>query len=126
MSAALRLVDSGGTPTLSPTSLGTPRSSMCPTLVPSARDTRRPATLELPRTIPPQTQRSATLASLQPRGSGATQLEAYNLLAIMRMNVEFLVFLLGSGAEPVALEALEDLRRTIDRLERRCAVALAA
>ena len=96
---------------------------MCPTLVPRARASQRPAT---PGTIPPMTQRSATLASLHPRGSAATQLEAYNLLAIMRMNVEFLVSLLGNGAEPVALEALEDLRRTIDRLERRCAAVLAA
>lgn len=71
------------------------------------------------------TQRSATLASLRPRGPNAAQLEAYNLLALMRMNVEFLESALGSGAEPVVHEALHDLHRTIDRLERRCAAALA-
>jgi hypothetical protein len=73
------------------------------------------------------TQRSATLASLHPppRGSAATQLEAYNLLAIMRMNVEFLVTRLQNGGDPTALEALADLHRTIDRLERRCAGVLA-
>ena len=126
MSAALRLVDSGGTPTLSPTSLGTPRSSMCPTLVPRAHDSQRPSIPASPGTIPPMTQRSATLASLHPRGSAATQHEAYNLLAVMRMNVEFLVSVLESGADPAALEALDDLHRTIDRLERRCAGVLAA
>ncbi len=126
MSAALRLLDPAGTPTMSPASLATPRSSMCPTLVPRARASQGPAAVASPGTIPPMTQRSATLASLRPRGSGATQLEAYNLLAVMRMNVEFLVSLLGNGAAPEALEALEDLRRTIDRLERRCASALAA
>jgi hypothetical protein len=71
------------------------------------------------------TQRSATLASLRPRGSGATQREAYNLLAVMRMNVDFLVAVLGPGAAPEALEALDDLHHTIDRLEHRCAAALA-
>ena len=126
MSAALRLVEPVGTPTLSPASLATPRSSMCPTLVPRARVSQGPSTPEAPGTIPPVTQRSATLASLRPRGSSVSQLEAYNLLAVMRMNVEFLVDVLGDGAAPVALEALEDLRRTIDRLERRCATALAA
>jgi hypothetical protein len=64
------------------------------------------------------TQRSATF---HPRGSGATQLEAYNLLAIMRLNVEFLESVLGNGAPAVAFEAFDDLHRAIDRLERRCA-----
>ena len=127
MSGALRRVDAErNIPTMSPASLGTPRSSMCPTLVPRARVSQGPSTPEAPGTIPPVTQRSATLASLRPRVSCATQLEAYDLLAVMRMNVEFLVSVLGNRAEPVALEALEDLRRTIDRLERRCAAALAA
>lgn len=126
MSAALRLVDPVGTPTMSPASLATPRSSMYPTLVPRARVSQRPSSPASPGTMPPTTQRSATLASLRPRGSSVSQLEAYNLLAVMRMNVEFLVSVLGDGAEPVALEALDDLRRTIDRLERRCAAALAA
>lgn len=126
MSTALRLVDPVGTPTMSPASLATPCSSMYPTLVPCARASQRPSSRESSGTIPPTTQRSATLASLRPRGSSVSQLEAYNLLAVMRMNVEFLVAVLGNGAELVALEALEDLRRTIDRLERRCATALAA
>lgn len=118
MSAALRLVDPRGTPTMSPASIGTPRSSMCPTLVPRARVSQRPPAND---TVPPMTQRSATL---HPRGSGATQLEAYNLLAVMRMNVEFINTLLGDEAPTAALEALDDLQRTIDRLERRCASML--
>ncbi len=117
MSAALRLVDPAGTPTMSPASLGTPRSSMCPTLVPRARLSQRPSSSPSLGTIPPMTQRSATL---HPRGSGPTQIEAYNQLALMRMNVDFLVSLLGDGGPSPALEALDDLHRIIDRLERRC------
>jgi hypothetical protein len=121
MSAALRLVEPAGTPTMSPASLATPRSSMSPTLVPRARISQRPVNAEPLGTIPPMTQRSATF---HPRGSGATQLEAYNLLAVMRLNVDFLQSLLGGAAPPVALEALEDLHRMIDRLEHRCVAAL--
>lgn len=121
MSAALRLVEAAGTPTMSPASLATPRSSMCPTLVPRAHVAPRPSSAGSLGTIPPSTQRSA---SFHPRESAATQLEAYNLLAIMRLNVEFLVSLLGNGAPTDALEALGDLHRTIDKLERRCASAL--
>jgi hypothetical protein len=122
MSAALRLVDPKCTPTMSPASLATPRSSMCPTLVPRARASQRPAGESL-GTIPPMTQRSATS---QPRGSGATQLEAFNLLAIMRLNVEFLESLVGDDAPAVAFEAFDDLHRAIDRLERGCATAFPA
>jgi hypothetical protein len=94
---------------------------MCPTLVPRARASQRPSGTEATATIPPMTQRCATFL---PRVSGATQHEAYNLLAIMRLNVEFLESLLGKGAPLVAAEAFDDLHRAIDRLERRCASAL--
>ena len=82
---------------------------------------QRPALGKSLGTIPPMTQRSATF---HPRGSGATQHETYNLLAIMRLNVEFLESVLGNGAPPVAFEAFDDLHRAIDRLERRCTAAL--
>lgn len=123
MSAALRLVElvePACAPTLSPSSLAAPRSSMCPTLLPRALGTQRPANDESFETQP-MTQRSATLA---PRGFGPAQHETYNALAVMRMNVEFLESILGNGAPEVAHEAFHDLHRSIDRLERRCAAGL--
>jgi hypothetical protein len=125
MSAALRLVDfvePACAPTLSPPSLAAPRSSMCPTLLPRALGTQRPANDdESFETHPPMTQRSATLS---PRGFGPAQHDTYDALAIMRMNVEFLESLLGIGAPAVAHEAFHDLHRSIDRLERRCAAGV--
>jgi hypothetical protein len=122
MSAALRLVDPVGLPTLSPASLATPRSSLRPTLVPRALAMAPPSLRESFETQPPLTQRSATVL---PRGAGGgTQLEAYNLLAVMRLNVDFLESLLANGAPVDALEAFADLHRSIDRLELRCASLL--
>jgi hypothetical protein len=91
---------------------------MCPTLVPRARLSHRPAAGEPRGSVAPMTQRSATFVA---RGSGATQLEAFNLLAIMRLNVEFLESMLGTSAPAVALEAIDDLHRALDLLERRAA-----
>jgi hypothetical protein len=106
MSAALRLLD------CIPLSGPTFRPSMRPTLVPSAHPTIAPAT------EPPTTQRSATV---HPRLETAARGEAQNLLAVMRLNAEFLSELLVETASPLALDALEDLRRGIERLEQRFA-----
>ena len=99
MSRALRLVD------VAPSS----RATVIPTLTGSCA------------TEPPATQRSATV---HPRFEAATRHEAANLLAVMRLNLDFLQSLLQGQASGLAAGAVADLHQTIDRLERRlCASA---
>ncbi|CAN5925413.1 hypothetical protein BH11MYX4_BH11MYX4_11470 [soil metagenome] len=115
MSAALRLVDDLDTrPTFRP--------SMRPTLVPSLPPTLLPHALgafSLPRiSEAPTTQRSATV---HPRAETAARQEAQNLLAVMRMNADFLSALLAVNASAAAIEALQELQHGIERLEQRFA-----
>lgn len=115
MSTALRLVDDlDGHPTFRP--------SMRPTLVPSLTPTLYPrgvATLPAARqTSSPTTQRSATV---HPRLETAARQEAQNLLAVMRMNAEFLSGLLAESNSVIAHEALDELQNGIARLEARFA-----
>ena len=113
MTAALRLVDDhDARPTFRP--------SLRPTLVPSLVPTLYPrgvATLPAARhTEAPATQRSATV---HPRLETAARQEAQNLLAVMRMNAEFLSGLLAESTSVVAHEALDELQSGIARLEAR-------
>ena len=113
MSAALRLAsDLDARPTFRP--------SMRPPLVPSLVPTLYPrgvATLPAARhTDAPTTQRSATV---HPRLETAAREEAQSLLAVMRMNAEFLSALLADTTSVVAHEALDELQRGIARLEAR-------
>lgn len=112
MSAALRLP-----PTLSST-----RPSMRPTLVPACPPTMPPMSAGGARaTEPPTTQRSATV---HPRLEAAARADAMNLLAVLRMNADFLGSLLRGNATPMALATLEELYMGIDRLEDRVAGSL--
>jgi len=115
MTAALRLVeDLDARPTFRP--------SVRPTLVPSLVPTLYPrglATLPAVRhTESPSTQRSATV---HPRVETAARHEAQNLLAVMRMNADFLAVLLADSPSTVAREALDELQSGIARLEARFA-----
>jgi hypothetical protein len=69
-----------------------------------------------PATEQPSTQRSATV---HPRFEMAARIEAKNLVAVMRLNVDFLGSLLGPELPSGAREALREIHVTIDRLERR-------
>ena len=115
MSAALRLVDDRD-------AQSTFRPSMRPTLVPSLTPTLYPrgvATLPAAgHTESPSTQRSATV---HPRMLSAAREEAQNLLAVMRMNAQFLSDLLAGTTSTVAREALVELQDGIVRLEARFA-----
>jgi hypothetical protein len=125
VSAALRLVEltRSTAPTLSPASLATARPSfrpsMRPTLVPSSRATVIPSLTGSFATVPPSTQRSATV---HPRFEAVARHEVSNLVAVLRANVEFLASLLSGAPPAMAASALDDLHETIDRLERRFAV----
>ena len=122
MTAALRLVLTTMPP---PALLPSPgrtdyRPSTRPTLVPDSRPTTpTSATVRVEEDSPP-TQRSASIPT---RADVAARQEAYSLLAVMRMNADFLSTLIEGGGSPVAREALEDLQRGIDRLERRFALS---
>ena len=111
MTAALRLVEDLDTrPTFRP--------SVRPTLVPTLYP-RGVATLPAARhTESPTTQRSATV---HPRVETAARHEAQNLLAVMRMNADFLAGLLADSPSTIAHEALDELRSGIARLEARFA-----
>ena len=115
MSAVLRLVDDRD-------AQSTSRPPMGPTLVPSLAPTLYPrgvATLPAARqTESPSTQRSATV---HPRMQSAAREEAQNLLAVMRMNADFLAVLLADSPSTVAREALDELQSGIARLEARFA-----
>jgi hypothetical protein len=118
MSAVLRLVenDRHNAPTMSPASLAARTSpSMKPTLVPSSRATMYPSRLVRISESPP-TQRSA---GIHPLFEAAAQLDAKNLLAVTRMNAEFLVSLLHDHTSPLAIDALQDLLESVEKLERR-------
>jgi hypothetical protein len=113
MTAALRLVDDLD-------ANASFRPSMRPTLVPSLAPTLYPRGVPtLPAARPteaPTTQRSATV---HPRVETAARQEAQNLLAVMRMNAEFLAALLADSPSTVAREALDELQSGIARLEAR-------
>ena len=115
MTAALRLVEDLD-------ARATFRPSVRPTLVPSLVPTLYPrglATLPAVRqTESPSTQRSATV---HPRVETAARHEAQNLLAVMRMNADFLSALLAVNASAAAIEALQELQHGIERLEQRFA-----
>ncbi|MDB4941431.1 MAG: hypothetical protein JWP97_965 [Labilithrix sp.] len=98
------------------------RPSLRPTLVPTSGASWEPTSdthLKRADAAPP-TQRSA---HLDPRVEAAARAEAYSLLAVMRMNADFLGTLIGGSDSMVAREALGDLQRGIDRLERRFALS---
>lgn len=130
MSCALRLVDVSisNAPSTSPAPLSTlyptvgystrpsMRPSRRPTFAPSSRATVIPTLTGSFATEPPVTQRSATV---HPRFEAAARHEATNLLAVMRLNLDFLQSLLQGQASALAVTALADLHQTIDRLERR-------
>ena len=118
MTAALRLVLTTIPPTAARLDY---RPSTRPTLVPDSRPTTPTSgtTIRVQEESPP-TQRSASIPA---RADAAARAEAYSLLAVMRMNADFLTTLIEGGASPVAREALEDLQRGIDRLERRFALS---
>jgi hypothetical protein len=122
MSAALRLVDraeidSSTRPTFRPS-----RPTLVPALAPSERPTLGPMSL-LRQTEAPATQRSATV---HPRLELAAREEAQNLLAALRLNAELLGTLMSSGESSsiARFDALDDLQRGIDSLERRFASRL--
>lgn len=117
MSAALRLVDLAMSmaPTMSPAPLASTRPPFVPTLVPRSCPTLLPGRA-MRRSEPPSTQRSATV---HPRAELAARLEASNLLAVMRLNIDFLESLLGDALPPCACEAVRDIHAVIDRLEQR-------
>jgi hypothetical protein len=130
MNRALRLVDVSisNAPATSPAPLSTlyptvgyaMRSSMSPsrrpTYAPTSRATVIPTLTGSFATEPPATQRSATV---HPRFEAAARHEATSLLAVMRLNLDFLQSLLHGQAAGLAVTALADLHQTIDRLERR-------
>jgi hypothetical protein len=117
MSAALRLVDLAMSmaPTMSPAPLTSARQTFRPTLVPSSCPTLLPTSAARATELP-STQRSATV---HPRIEMAARLEAKNVLAVMRLNVELLESLLGGELAPAARDAMQDLHTSIDRLEQR-------
>ena len=86
--------------------------SMRPTLVPSSRATGSPRSF-VPE--PPATQRSA---SIHPRFEAVARQEAKHLVAIMRQSVQVLRELVDDGST-VAVDAMDDIHRTLDRLEHR-------
>jgi hypothetical protein len=90
--------------------------SLRPTFVPSSRVTLLPALTGSYVTEPPTTQRSATV---HPRFEAALRHEAADLLAVMRLNVDFVQSLLASAPSALALAAIDDLHDAIDRLEQR-------
>ena len=114
MSAALRLVE----PYFSP------RPSMRPTLVPAPSPTAPPMSVGMLRSRDseaPSTQRSATV---HPRVEAAARADAMSLIAVLRMNADFLASLLRGNAPPMALATLEELYLGLDRLEDRMAGSL--
>jgi len=113
MTAALRLVpDLDARPTFRPSARPTLAPSLVPTLYPRGVPTLPAAR----KTESPTTQRSATV---HPRVETAARQEAQNLLAVMRMNAQFLADLLADSPSTVAREALEELQSGIARLEAR-------
>ena len=128
MNRVLRLVDvaisnapeSAPAPvsTMLPTLAYTTLASLRPTLSPSTRATVRSALTGSFATEPPPTQRSVTS---HPRYETAARHEATNLLAVMRLNLDFVQALLYGESSGLAASALADLHQTIDRLERRLA-----
>lgn len=88
-----------------------PRSSLRPTLIPPPRSTRH-------ATHPPMTMRSATVPL---RGSAAKRVEAYDLVAVTRLKLDFLESLVSEGVANVARQALDRLHHGLDSLEERCA-----
>ena len=126
MNRALRLVDVAisNAPDSSPAPLSTmlptlayaTLTSLRPTLSPSTRGTVCPALTGSSATEPPPTQRSVTS---HPRYETAARHEATNLLAVMRLNLDFLQTLVPGHAAGLAGSAIADLHQTIDRLERR-------
>lgn len=131
MSPALRLVEveistapetsPAPVSTLYPT-LGSARPSMRaskrPTFSPSSRATVVPTLTGSFATDPPTTQRSATV---HPRFEAAARQEATNLLAVMRLNLDFVQSLLEGEALDLSVGALADLHQAIDRLQCRLA-----
>ncbi len=108
----------GGYPTMPsmPVTRAPMSPSTRPTFTPTSRTTVLPALTGSSATEPPTTQRSATT---HPRFDAAARHEATNLLAVMRLNVDFLESLLREHASALAVSAVDDLHQTIDRLERR-------
>lgn len=68
-------------------------------------------------TQPPRTTGSATVTILPRSTPLGNKHDAANLVAVIKMNVEFLRSVLRGGATPVALEAVEDIATMVDRLE---------
>ncbi len=104
MNRALHLVDVSIS--VVPDSSPAPLSTMIPTL--------RARTGSY-ATEPPPTQRCVTS---HPRYETAARHEATNLLAVMRLNLDFLQTLLHGESAGLAASAISDLHQTVDRLER--------
>ncbi len=124
MNRALRLVDvsistapesPAPLSTMVPTLAYTTLASLRPTLSPSTRATVRPALTGSSATEPPPTQRCVTS---HPRFETAARHEATNLVAVMRLNLDFVQTLLHGSSAGLAVGAISDLHQTIDRLER--------
>lgn len=115
--------------------------SLLPTLVPGSRATVIPAgslsftpyaslgsfapfvasfapSLAPSVTEPPTTQRSATAHPRLDADHGETR----HIVAVMRMNLDFLASL-DHGGSPLARGAVQDIQHNLERLERRFAVA---
>ncbi len=104
MSAALRLV---------PPASDVSPSSTCPTLVPANDSCAVPTAVRASQ--PPATQRSPST----PHVPSETRSEAQTMLAVMRLNADFLRFILSATSLPHAhaRDAIDDLERGIETLE---------
>ena len=107
MNRALHLVDVSIS--VAPDSSPAPLSTMVPTL------RARTVSSSSYATEPPPTQRCVTS---HPRYETAARHEATNLLAVMRLNLDFLQTLLHGESAGLAASAISDLHQTVDRLER--------
>lgn len=120
MTAALRLVQpsSESPPTPEPVSAtNTRRPTARPATTPTLHSLQGPVYV-VRETEPPMTKRSASSTALSFDEIGAN--EAKNLLAVMRLNVDFLESLLEEGqVSSLALAALADIDQSIRRLENR-------
>lgn len=127
MSAALRIVelDRNEASTLTPASMEQAISTR-KAAVPHSAETASAPSSKSQDALPdergwafseaPSTQRCATVQTSAPK---ALSRDARNLLTVARLNVEFLAAQLHGQLPKSALEALEDLHESIERLERK-------